>query len=1332
MYTSGSTGTPKGVCVTHRAVVRLVTEANYCPMGRDQVFLLMAPLTFDAATLEIWAPLLNGGRMAIYEDSRVTLEDLGAAIRNYGVTTLWLTAGLFHEVAARQPESLRGVRHLIAGGDVLNIRWVRALLEQLPELRLINGYGPTENTTFSCCHTIAISDLGTIVPIGTPIRRTQVYVTDRSGDLAPLGVPGELCVAGGGIARGYLNDPKLTAERFVPDPFSAQGGRMYRTGDLVRFLPDGTLVFLGRMDRQVKIRGFRIEPAEIEEALVRHLATQEAVVCVDNTDGTKRLVAYVVPRAGYQQAEGRQVSQQEEASLLANWQEIYNQLYRQDPCVPDPTFDTSGWMASATGTPIQAEHMREWRDMTLARIAQNRPRRVLDIGCGTGLLAFALIPQVECYLGTDFAKTVLQRLKTSIASMWPDKVDRGAARFLARQADDFTGIEPHTFDTVILNSVVQYFPSLDYFLRVVERAVAVTAPGGRIFLGDLRSFPLLSVYHADIALTRADPQEGCGELVRRIERAVALEQELLISPALFASLPKRIPRVSGVDIQWKRGHADNELTRYRFDVTLLLDERCGTTTAERQLDWHRDNLDIEDIGGILASGQFATVSIDQVPNSRVADVAEKWRRVRAANAATPISELRVPGGEATIRPALEQFWEIGEKCSYAAEVRPDLSGDGTRCIVGYRRKGVDTAPRSYDIDASLDLRGLHEMANNPLRTHSTARLAQQLRNYLKQCLPEYMRPSNIVILDALPLTLNGKIDRAKLATLDQQPIIAGTDHLPPRNEIESRLKEVWAAVLNTTKIGVNDNFFELGGDSILCIQVVARARALGLHFTARQLFENQTIASLSLMVSDRSAAKVDQRPIVGPTRLTPAQAWLLERDLAGVNHFNQSILLEIPRALDASILDRSLRRLVQHHDGLRLRYERRGERWHASYAPLQDSPILEEYDLSRQAASRRSAMLELHCAETQTGLDIAAGPLLRAVRYDMGLSNPARLLLAAHHLCVDGVSWRILLEDLWAVYREIAVGREPLLPAKTTSMHEWTQRLFALADSAELGAEIDYWTAVSAHHHMSLPTDGSGPNTPVDSALVRVALTAEETQLLLREVPHALRAQINDVLLTAFARALALWTGAREAFFNLEGHGRESLFDDVDLSRTVGWLTSIYPVRLAVNPDADPGTTVRSVKGQLQEVPRRGVGYGILRYMATDPDTRARLRAVPVPEISFNYLGQFGAKDPTATIRGAKESCGQMRHPSDQRFHLIEVDGVVTDDCLVFDWVYARHCFAHATIERLAQRFLQEARGIIVASRTSGGAGLTASDFPDAELSDGDIERLIAKLSESG
>jgi aspartate racemase len=295
MYTSGSTGRPKGVAVTHRNVVRLVRETGFARFGPEQVFLQLAPVSFDASTLELWGPLLNGGRLAVFPPRQPSLEELGQALERHGVTTLWLTAGLFHQMVEGNLEGLRPVRQLLAGGDVLSPAHVRRVLEELPGTTLINGYGPTEGTTFTCCHALCAGDrVEHTVPIGRPIANTRVHVVDGSFRPLPAGLPGELLVAGDGVALGYFHRPELTAERFVPDPFGPPGGRLYRTGDQARWLADGTVEFLGRSDGQVKIRGFRIETGEIEAALGEHPAVREAaVVAREDATGERRLVAYV-------------------------------------------------------------------------------------------------------------------------------------------------------------------------------------------------------------------------------------------------------------------------------------------------------------------------------------------------------------------------------------------------------------------------------------------------------------------------------------------------------------------------------------------------------------------------------------------------------------------------------------------------------------------------------------------------------------------------------------------------------------------------------------------------------------------------------------------------------------------------------------------------------------------------------------------------------------------------------------------------------------------------------------------------------------------------------
>jgi amino acid adenylation domain-containing protein len=302
MYTSGSTGEPKGIAVVHEGIVRLVRNTNYIRIGEKDAVLQFAPAAFDASTFEIWGALLNGARLVVQGGDRRALERVGAEIARRGVTVAWLTAGLFQQMVETEAEHLGGVRELLAGGDVLSVEHVKTAHRKMPETWITNGYGPTENTTFSCCYRMGkaeIESLGERVPIGKAIANTRAYVVDEEMRPVGVGINGELCVGGAGLGRGYWGRAELTAERFVPDPFSKTGGkRLYRTGDVVRWREDGNLEFIGRRDGQVKIRGYRIELGEIEAALLEHEAVKQAVVVVRERDGDKQLVAYVVEEEG--------------------------------------------------------------------------------------------------------------------------------------------------------------------------------------------------------------------------------------------------------------------------------------------------------------------------------------------------------------------------------------------------------------------------------------------------------------------------------------------------------------------------------------------------------------------------------------------------------------------------------------------------------------------------------------------------------------------------------------------------------------------------------------------------------------------------------------------------------------------------------------------------------------------------------------------------------------------------------------------------------------------------------------------------------------------------
>ena len=837
IYTSGSTGEPKGVAVPQRAVSRLVLGSDYIALQPDDVVAQASNASFDAATFEIWGALLNGAQLVgVERDMPLAPAEFAAFLHERGITTLWLTAGLFNQHVDSDIDLFGGLRHLLIGGERLSTPHVNRVREQYPRLVLINGYGPTENTTFSTCHRIERS-YPSDVPIGRPIANSTAYVLDANRELLPVGVPGELYVGGDGLAHGYLGQPELSAERFVPNPFDGGRTRLYRTGDIVRRRPEGALEFVGRRDSQVKIRGFRVEPGEIEAALVRHPAVLDGVVLArEDRPGRRELVAYVVAA-----------------------------------------------------------------------------------------------------------------------------------------------------------------PECD------------------------------------------------------------------------------------------------------FDV-------------------------------------------------------------------------------------------------------------------------------------------------------------QALRNDLARQLPGHMVPAHFVRLPALPLNENGKVDRRALPA-PADVVERDGANAAPRDTREQCLADVWRGILGCREVGIHDNYFELGGDSITAIQVVSRVRRAGWRMRVADLFRQPTVAALApcLELADDDAPAGAEPTADVP--LTAVQRWFFAHYYEHLDHFNQVVLLEPSAALDERHLRHALDALARWHDALRLRFRSDGGAVRQNCTAPGEPVPLDVVDL-RSSGAPPSAF-EQRADEVQRGLDLARGPLFRAAWFR--LDDRERLLLVIHHLAVDGVSWRILLEDLELAYRQSAGGKAIDLGAPTCSFGRWAQAMHAFATNPALAAEAPYWARIDAGGTARLPTRAAAAALRHgDAQTLHFALSPEDTDALLARAHRAFRTEIMDLLLTALGRALKAWSGSPAIRITLEGHGREPPDDSLDLSRTVGWFTSLYPFVVEV-PGDDIGEQITHVKTALRELPRKGIGYGLLRYR---DDTRPPATTL-APQLSFNYLGQFDGAGATGLFRFSDDSTGCAIDPRLPRAHELDVVGVVADNRLL-------------------------------------------------------------------
>ncbi len=609
----------------------------------------------------------------------------------------------------------------------------------------------------------------------------------------------------------------------------------------------------------------------------------------------------------------------------------------------------------------------------------------------------------------------------------------------------------------------------------------------------------------------------------------------------------------------------------------------------------------------------------------------------------------------------------------------------------------------------------------------------ELRRYLKARVPEYMLPSAFVTLDELPLLPNGKVDRRGLPAPDEMRPELEAAYVAPRTERERILAAIWSEVLGLEQVGVHDNFFELGGDSILSIQVISRANQAGLKLMPRQLFEQPTVAGLAAVAGVGRVVEAQQGVVEGRLPLTPIQQRFFGQDLPEPHHWNQAFLLEVREELQPEPLEEAVGQLLMHHDALRLRFERGEGSWRQVNAGVDREVPFEWVDLSGLPEAEQGAVLEARAAELQASLDLGEGPLMRIAYFDLGNGRPGRLLMVIHHLVVDGVSWRILMEDLQTAYAQLSQGARVQLPAKTTSFRTWARRLMEHAQTEGVREELTHWLAVGQGGAGQLPIDDpDGANTEALARSVRVSLSAELTQALLQDVPAAYGTEINDALLTALAQAVGGWAGMRRVLVDLEGHGREDILDDVDLSRTVGWFTTIYPVSLDLEGVERPGEALKAVKETLRRVPNRGIGYGLLRYLCEDEGVAEKLKALPQPAISFNYLGQVDTLlDASSPFALAHESPGPSRSSQGQRPHLLSVNGSITGGQLLLEWIYSEDLHRRATIERLAADFLEALRGLIAHCRSPDAGGYTPSDFADVDLRDEEIEALMAEIGEA-
>jgi pristinamycin I synthase-3/4 len=1284
IYTSGSTGTPKGVVVTHAGLPSIAqTRLERLAITPASRVLQFSSLSFDVSVVEIIMAFTTGAALVVPRDDQRSGTPLRELLVQHGMTHASLPPVVLPTLEGEEELPLT---HLVVGSEALSAE----LVEKWSRGRtLIHAYGPTETSIVSTM-SAPLSGRQT-PPIGKPIMNTLVYLLDERLRPVAIGMPGELYIAGAGLARGYLNRAAITAERFLADPYGRAGARMYRTGDLVRWRVNGDLEFIGRSDQQVKIRGFRVELGEIEAALLKHPRVREALVIArEDLAGQKQPIGYVIPRpSGERQA-------QAETEQISRWRQLYDS-YRKEETANNDAAKFAGWNSSYTGAPIPPQEMQIWVDETVARLMKLRPRRVLEIGCGTGLLLTQVAPHCESYTGLDFSAAALAQL-SKIIEQREDLTHVTLRQGLAHELDF---VADESVDLVVINSVVQYFPSTDYLLQVLEQAVRVTAHDGRIFIGDVRSLPLLRAYHASVQLYKASPELPLEELRQKISKMQQAEEELVLDPVLFREISDRWQRVGRVTTAPKAGDYDNELSRFRYDVTLEIGKKEYVEDADRWLAWDQDGCWQQELRRTLNENPVASIGVRGIQEGRVAPAVAALQLVESQNSNSTAGEL-LTASAATRGEDPNLLMRLASEMGVEIQWR-DFSSNGIYDAI--------FNPRWREKKAEKDLPTAYyrKYGNDPAIAAEDAKLAPELQDHLRRSLPDYMVPAAFVLIGSWPLTPSGKIDRRALPAPDRRT----ESYVVPRTPQEEILCSIFADVLSLERVGAEDDFFALGGHSLLATRLVSQVRtSFGVELPLRTLFEAPTVRLLAEHVSraDKVRAPLVRQPKPERIPLSYAQQrlWFIDQLEGSSAEYNMPQALRLRGRLDLQALQCAVDTIVERHESLRTHFAQiEGEPVQIIEPPRTLELPLEDLSGLREEEQRRR-VLEIMRREWEEPFNLATGPVLRMKLIKVSEHDHV-LLRNFHHIVSDGWSQSVFNREFMLLYESFQQGRENPLPPLDIQYADFALWQRKWLDEDALARDVEYWKKQlqGIPEQLELPRDRPRQAMQTYQADYCSATLSEQQVSALKQLSQANQATLYMTLLSAFAVLLSRYSGQDDIVIGSPiANRREAQLEDL-----VGFFVNSLVMRVRLNPRQSFQTLLAEVrKTALQAYEHQDVPFERLVEVLSPERS---LNMTPIFQVVFALQNAPMGSQQLSGLEVERIAGDELLVRFDLELHVFEFENEIG-----FYWLYNKGLFDHARMEQMARHYVKLLDEIVAAS----GAPLHAFN-----MLTGDERRLLLR-----